>query len=75
MSPNSFLPLVIGSVILAVCSVLPAQATDRQDSRELRQEVRPEVRDVKQDCRENDQKDNYECRQDKREVKIGRAHV
>ena len=72
MSLNSSRIRTAGSLILAACSllaVLPAHAADRQDSRDVRQEVRPEVRDAKQDCREADQKDNYECRQDKREVK------
>ena len=72
MSLNSFRPRTLASLLLASCSLLatlPAQATDRQDSRDVRQEVRPEIRDAKQACRENDQKENYECRQDKREVK------
>lgn len=72
MSLTVFRTLSLGSLILTGCTVLmtlPAQATDRQDSRDVRQEVRPEIRDAKQDCREHDQKDNYECRQDKREVK------
>lgn len=59
-------------LILAGCSLLatlPAQAADRQDARDVRQEVRPEIREAKIDCRQANNKDNYECRQDKREVK------
>jgi hypothetical protein len=73
--PMSLIPSrvrALGGLILACSSllaVMPAQATDRQDSRDVRQEVRPEVREAKVDCRQANNKDNYECRQDKREVK------
>ena len=46
ISPHS-----LASLLLASCSplaTLPAQATDRRDSRDVRQEVRPEIRDAKQ---------------------------
>lgn len=72
MSLNSFRHRTLGTLILAGCSLLatlPAQAADRQDARDVRQEVRPEIREAKIDCREANNKDNYECRQDKREVK------
>ena len=72
MSLSAIRTLSLGSLILTGCTLLmtlPAQATDRQDARDVRQEVRPEIRDAKQACRETDQKENYECRQDKREVK------
>ena len=65
----------LSGLILACSSllvVLPAQANqsqDRQDSRDVRQEVRPEIHEAKVDCRQANNKDNYECRQDKREVK------
>lgn len=74
MSLNAFRTLSLGSLILTGCTVLltlPAQAADRQDSRDVRQEVRPEVREATQDCREADQKNNIECRQDKHDVKQG----
>ncbi|MNH41199.1 hypothetical protein [Aeromonas aquatica] len=74
MSLNSFRHRTLGTLILAGCSLLatlPAQAADRQDSRDVRQEVRPEVREATQDCREADQKNNIECRQDKHDVKQG----
>lgn len=72
MSLNSFRHRTLGTLILAGCSLLatlPAQAADRQDARDVRQEVRPEIHDAKVDCRQANNKDNYECRQDKREVK------
>ncbi|MCO4204800.1 hypothetical protein [Aeromonas taiwanensis] len=71
MSLSAIRTLSFGSLILTGCTLLmtlPAQATDRQDARDVRQETRQESRDAKQECREG-LVGNADCRQEHRDNK------
>ena len=59
-----------GFLMTALCAYAATNnATERRDSRDVKQDTRKDSRDTKQDCRADNQKSNSDCRQDKRDNK------
>ena len=70
--PKSRFVMLLATLFLltsAGASWATEQGQQRRAAREVRQETRQDSRQTKQDCRAADQKNNPQCRQDKRHSK------
>lgn len=63
--------LLVAGMATSTAALATEQSRQRQEARDVRQNTRQEARETKQDCRAADQKNNAECRQDKRGTKQG----
>lgn len=61
--------LATGLATAPMSAFATEQGQQRREGRDVRQDTRQDSREKKQDCRAADQKNNAECRQEKRGAK------